>query len=129
MAGFTVQGQQWALDAAFAQYPYLALCTTAPTDTTAGTETTYTGYTRRQTAAADWSPATAAVPSSKSNATTISFPQCSAGTTPQSVQYVEMWSAATGGVRGAWGTLLTPLAVSQGITPSYAPGVFSFTLD
>src|SRR5215207_10449321 len=127
--GLTVAGQQAALEAVFTTAPYLALCSTAPTDTAAGTEATYTGYTRKLTVYGDWGAATAAVPSVKSNVTTISWPQCTAGATPNTLQYVEWWTAASGGVRHAFGTLTQAIAVTSGITPSSAPGQLFGSLD
>ncbi len=133
MAGFTVYGQQKLLDhvlgkAAFAMPTvHLALTTTAPTDSAAGAEATYTGYARKATAAADWGAATAAVPSVSSNATTITFNQCTAGSS--TVTHFELWDAATGGNRLGWGALNASLAVSAGISPSFAAGQRTASLD
>lgn len=127
MAGLTVAGQQATCDYIVAQAPYIALCTTVPTDTAAGTEAAYTGYARKLTAAGDWAAATAAVPSVKSNSATVSFAQCTGGTA--NVTHFELWTAATGGVRWGWGALNAALAVSSGITPSFSPGQLTVTVD
>lgn len=133
MAGLTQTGQQMMLDhltgkAAMAMPTlHIALTTTAPTDTAAGTEATYTGYARKATAAADWNSATAAIPSVSSNATTQTFPQCTAGSS--TVTHWEGWTAASGGTRLVWGALTSSLAVSAGISPSFAPGQLFISAD
>ena len=106
---------------------FVALTTTAPTDTADGTEATYTGYARKSTAAADWGSATAAIPSVSSNANTITFAQCTAGSS--NVTHFELYTALTGGTRLVWGALTQALAVSSGISPSFAPGQLFVSAD
>ncbi len=133
MAGLTTYGQQRVLEhymgKAAMPMPtvFLALTTTAPTDTAAGTEATYTGYARKQTAAADWGNASNAVPSVMTNANVITFAQCTAGSS--TVTHFEVWDAATGGNRIGWGALNASLAVSAGISPSFAAGQLTSSLD
>lgn len=96
---------------------YVALCTTAPTRTAAGTAATYTGYARKQTAAADWAAAGAAA---IQNAAAITFAAATAGS--ETITHFEIWDAAAAGNRLAFGALTAGLAVSAGITPSFAIG-------
>lgn len=133
MAGLTVYGQQKVLDhimgkAAFAMPTiYVAVTTTAPTDTTAGAEATYTGYARKVTAAADWNSASNAIPSVSNNANTITLNQCTAGSS--TITHWEGWDAPTGGNRIVWGALTASLAISAGISPSFAPGQLFVSAD
>ncbi|HYI83700.1 MAG TPA: hypothetical protein VEX11_10880 [Acetobacteraceae bacterium] len=127
MAGLTHAGQTFVLSAVQTQYPYLALTTTAPTDATAGSETTYTGYLRKQMIGGDWTAGTAAAPSVSTNANTVNFAQCTGGSS--TVTHFELWSAVSGGTRGMWGALAAPLAISNGITPSWAPSQITMTAD
>lgn len=127
MAGLTHAGQQFTLAAVQTQYPYLALTTTAPTDATAGSETTYTGYLRKQMVGGDWTTGTAAAPSVSTNANVVNFPQCSGGNS--TVTHFELWTAASGGTRGMWGALAAPLTISAGITPSWAANQITMTAD
>lgn len=133
MAGLTVYGQQKTLDhlmgkTAFSMPTvYISLTSTAPTDSAAGTEATYTGYARKQTAGADWNAATSATPSVVSNANVLTFAQCTAGST--TVTHFEFYDAASGGNRLAWGALTASLAVSAGISPSFAAGQLTASMD
>ena len=133
MPGLTVDGQRLLLNHFLGRVAmpmptiHVALTTTAPTDTAAGAEATYTGYARKATAAADWSDPTSAVPSVSSNANVLTFNQCTAGNS--TVTHFELWTAATGGTRLAWGPLNASLAVSAGISPSYAPGQLTVNGD
>lgn len=133
MAGLTVYGQQKVLDHILGKAPwtmptlYVGVTTTAPTDTAPGLEATYTGYARKATAAADWNAATSAVPSVSSNANAVTLPQCTAGSS--TITHWEGWDAATGGNRIVWGALTQALAVSAGISPSFAPGQLFLSAD
>ncbi len=101
---------------------YVALTTTAPTRTAAGTEAAYTGYARVATAASDWeSAATAAI----QNAATITFGACTAGSS--TVVGFDLYTASSGGTRIAFGAC--SLSVSTGITPRFSAGAFDITLS
>lgn len=104
---------------------YVALFTTAPTDSTAGTETTYTNYARVAVprSSAGWTVASGAV----SNAAAITFPQC--GTTGATIVAFAIMTASTGGDMLYWGDLTSSLAVSSGITPEFAIGDLDITED
>ena len=100
---------------------YVALTTTAPTRTAAGTAATYTGYARKSTSGADWdSAATGAI----QNANAITFASCTGGSS--TIVGFELYDASTGGTRIAFGTC--SLAVSSGITPQIAAGALDITL-
>ena len=81
---------------------YVALCRTAPTETTGGIEASDGGYSRTPaTFALMASPSNAA-----SNAASVEFPVATAswGT----IGWFEIWTAATGGTRLYWGPLTDP---------------------
>lgn len=81
---------------------YVALCQTAPTETTGGIEASGGGYVRTPaTFAMMASPASAA-----SNAATVEFPV--ATTAWGTLGHFEIWTAATGGTRLYWGPLTDP---------------------
>jgi hypothetical protein len=106
---------------------YVALCTTAPTDASTGStivEATYTGYARKSTVAADW---TTAASGANSNANAITFAACTAGTS--TVTHFAIVDASSAGNVLLWGALSASLAVSNGITPSFAVGALSNTCD
>ena len=67
------------------------------------------------------------MPSVSSNAAALTFAQCTAGSS--TVTHFELWSAATGGTRLAWGALNASLAVSAGISPSFAAGQLTVNGD
>lgn len=106
---------------------YVALCTTAPTDTSTGStlvEATYTGYARKSTAASDWG---AASGGQVSNTGAIVFNPCTAGTS--TVTHFALVDASSNGNVLFWGALTASLAVSAGITPQFAIGELDITAD
>lgn len=102
---------------------YVALCTSTPTDSAAGTEVSGNNYARVDSKG-KW-----AVPSagSVSNNATITFatPSGSWGT----VTAFEIWDAITSGNRLAWATLTTPKSPTSGDTVSFASSALTITLD
>ena len=106
---------------------YVALCTSAPDDTSTGstlTEANYTGYARKQTAPSDWNAASAGA---ISNANAITFDPCTVGTS--SCTHFALVDAATTGNVLFWGALGATLAVSAGITPNIPAGDADITAD
>jgi hypothetical protein len=106
---------------------YIALTTTVPTASVAGTEVTtgqYTGYTRSTVAIAAGMAAAAAGSTTNSGAA-IAFPACSGGTGATVVGW-QAYDAATAGNPLHFGTC--SLSVSSGITPSFALSAFTNTL-
>jgi hypothetical protein len=87
---------------------YIALCTTAPTDTTPGAEVTGGAYARQLMTAAMVSGSYSAA----ANTATIEYPPATAPW--GNVSYLEIWDALTGGGRKFWGPLVDP---ADGITP------------
>jgi hypothetical protein len=85
---------------------YVALCGSAPSEDTGGTEVSGGGYAR---VAATFSLLSA---TGAANAAAIEFP--AATTNWGAVGYFEIWSAATGGDRLYWGPLVDP---ADGTTP------------
>lgn len=106
---------------------YIALYTVDPSDSTQGTETVYTGYTRVAVArsAGGWTVAAGAC----SNTAAITFPQC--GATGATLTAFSINKAGTTGVDDAiyWGELTSDLTVSSGITPEFAIGDLDVTED
>lgn len=102
---------------------YIALFTAAPSDSTQGTETSYTNYTRIGVvrSAAGWT-VSGSNPTNCSNAAAITFPQC--GATGATLVAFAICKAGTTGVNDQiyWGDLTSNLVVSSGITPEFAIG-------
>lgn len=111
---------------------YVRLCTSATTcdDSTVGTEANYTGYVQYGVAVARTSGGWTVSGNAASNAATITFGACTAGS--NTIRYVEIWrdnTSATEAKRLFWGQLTSDLAVSAGITPEFAIGDLDITLD
>jgi hypothetical protein len=135
MGSFTNDAENTILDAVFggsalgapATY-YVALTTTAPTDSAAGTEVstgTWTNYAR----VAVTNNATnfpAASGGAKSNGTAIAFGTASTSGNV-SVAGLELWSASSGGTRWGWATLTA--TVANGNVVTVAVGDLDITLD
>jgi hypothetical protein len=102
---------------------WIALFTTAPSDSAAGTEVTGGAYAR-QDSKGKW-----AVPSAGSVATNavVTFPTASAnwGT----VAAFAIMSASTGGAILMWGDLTASKTVNSGDTASFASGALTLTED
>lgn len=97
---------------------------TPATNSQAENETAYTNYARQAAARpAGW---TAASGGAISNVGTLSFPQC--GVTGATLTDVAT-GVAISGATAVWhtGELNSPLAVSNGITPQFAPGALTVT--
>ena len=94
---------------------YLALCTAVPTDASTGssiTEATYTGYARKQIAAADLN--AAASGSSTTNVAEV-FAACTGGSS--TIIGFALCDAATAGNVLYWGTV-TSIVISTTATPA-----------
>ena len=102
---------------------YIALFTTAPTDSTAGTEVTGGAYARVDSKGKWATPAAGAV----STNAVITFPTASAdwGT----VVGFAIMSAISAGNMLMWGTLTANKAVNSGDTASFASGALTLTED
>lgn len=104
---------------------YVALTTTTPTDSAAGTEVTGGSYARvavTNNTTNFPAPTTGVV----SNGTAITFPAPTAnwGT----VTHFELWDAASAGTRRYWGALTTSRTVNNGDSaPSFAVGALTVT--
>lgn len=106
----------WTMPATVA----LALCTVVPTDSSTGasiTEANYTGYGRQTIAGAGWNAAASGNPSSSTNASTITYAACTAGSST-----VIGWMLADSATTGAgnalvWGTT-TSVVISTTQTPA-----------
>ena len=97
----------------------LALATAAPTSTTTGatlTEASYTGYAEVAIAAAGWNAATAATPSVGTNASTITFGNCTAGTSTLA-GFMLKDSSTVGSGNALWYGTLTSVTISTTQTP------------
>jgi hypothetical protein len=107
---------------------YISLSTGTLTDTStqATTEATYVGYARQSVArsAGGWTVSGGSV----SNAAAVTFPICTSGSS--TVTYFGIGSDSTGaGNLFLWGALTASLAITAGITPSFAIGQLTTTAD
>lgn len=96
---------------------FIALCTSAPTDSDTGstiTEASYTSYARVETDSDDWNSASGG---SIDNAQAITFPKCTGGTS--SVTHFAVLDAATNGNLLTKGALGDTLAVANLIIPTF----------
>jgi len=105
---------------------YVSLHTADPTaaGTQSSNEAAYTGYARVAVArtSGGWSITNETI----TNVGAITFPACTGGS--ESEAYVGVGTAASGAGVLLWaGPLSAPLAVSNGITPSFAGGQLSIT--
>lgn len=106
---------------------YVALLTSAPSDTDTGstiTEASYTGYARKSTAAGDWN---VAASGTTDNGNAITFAACTGGSS--TVTHFALVDASSAGNLLCYGTLGSSLAVSNGITPEFAAGALDVSLD
>lgn len=106
---------------------YVALYTTAPTDTTLGVEVTtaeYTGYTRVQMDTVDvvWTVSG----NTASNFIAVTFPQCTGGT---GCTVVAVGILATDETLIYWADLDSSLNISTGIQPEFPIGDLEITED
>lgn len=115
---------------------FISLHTASPGDT--GDQTSnevstsaYNGYTRiavNRTGSA-WTVAEAALVASATNAASVTFPQCTGGT-GATITHVGVGTATSGtGKLLYYGALTSTIAVSQNITPSFAPGALVIAED
>lgn len=101
---------------------YAALYTTAPTDSTAGTEVAGNNYSRVNTSG-KWSTPVSGSPSTTSNNATITFPTASASW--GNIVAFGLFDAPSGGNLLRWGTVSK--TVGSGDTPSFGAGTLSLT--
>jgi hypothetical protein len=97
----------------------LGLWTVAPSSTSTGalaSEAGYTGYARVTIAAAGFNAATAATPSVATNASTITFGNCTASTSTLA-GFLVCDSATTGAGNALWYGTLTSVTISTTQTP------------
>lgn len=107
--------------------PFVALFTTAPTDSTGGTEVTGGSYARVQVATANWT-VSGTSPTQVTNNATITFaaPTANWGT----VTAVAIMSASSGGTMYYYSTLDTSRVINNGDgAPSFAASALTFTED
>ena len=106
---------------------YVGLYTVAPSDSVAGTECNYTSYARVAVArsAGGWTIST----NNCSNTAVVTFPTCTGGT--NTAVAFAICKAGTKDVDDAifWGDLTAQLAISNGITPEFAPAELDINED
>jgi hypothetical protein len=104
---------------------HIALFTTAPTESAAGTEANYTGYARVAVvrSGSGWT----VVGNQASNAAAVTFGECTGGT--NNITSFGIMTAGTSGDLLLYGTLTSNLSVSTGITPQFAIGALTVTED
>lgn len=106
---------------------YVALTTTTPTDSAAGTEVTGGSYAR-VAVTNNTTNFPAPTTGSQANGTAVTFPAPTAnwGT----VTHWEFWDAASAGTRRYWASLGTPRTVNNGDSaPSFAIGALTIAAD
>jgi hypothetical protein len=107
---------------------YVSLSTGTLTDTSVQntTEATYTTYARVSVArsTAGWTVASGVA----DNDAAITFPICSSGSSTVTYFGIGSDSTSTGNLF-MWGALSASLAITAGITPSFAIGALDITLD
>jgi hypothetical protein len=109
---------------------WVALYTTAPSDSDEGTECDYTGYLRVEVArsAGGWTVSGGQV----SNTAAVTFPQCTAGDTD-----IAQWFTINTGSDPdpseddaiLWGSLSASMTIDVGATPEFAIGALVITCD
>jgi hypothetical protein len=106
---------------------YIALYTAAPTDSSQGTETTYTNYARVAVArtSGGWTVAAGAC----SNTAAITFPQCGVTGATLCAFSINLSDVETTDDAIYWGDLTSNLTVSSGVTPEFAIGDLDVTED
>lgn len=134
LADFLFRGQAFTAPTTL----HIALCTTAPTDATPGTEVTGGSYARATIASslANWSGTQGAGTTVASTGTggqisnnvaiTFAAPTAAWGI----VTHFEVWTGAVGsGTRLFYGTLTTPRTINSGdAAPSFGAGALTVTL-
>jgi len=103
--------------------PWIALFTTAPTDSTGGTEVTGGSYAR-VSSAGKW-----ATPAAGSVATNAAVTFATASASWGTVTSFAVMTASSGGSILMWGTLTASKAVGSGDTASFASGALTLTED
>lgn len=107
---------------------YVALTTTTPTDSAAGTEVTGGAYARAAVTnnTTNFPAPTSGNPVTNATAITFAAPTANWGT----VTAFELWDALTAGTRRYWGTLTTSRVINNGDgAPSFAIGALTITAD
>jgi len=106
---------------------YIALYTVAPTDSTAGTECSYTGYARVAAARNDtvWTVSG----NNATNASAITFGECTAGS--ETAVAFAICEADVEDVDDQlfWGDLTSNLAISAGVIPEFQAGELDVNAD
>ena len=107
---------------------FVALTTTAPTDSAIGTEYAATGYARQAIA---WTVPTAADPPVSSNTALLTFGPFTAGT-GSTISYAELTTQSSGTITAtqnmlAWWTLGTPKTPANGDTATIAIAALSMS--
>jgi len=115
---------------------FISLHTSSPGDS--GDQTTnevttgqYQGYTRIAVTrnGSNWTVGEASLVASATNASSVTFPQCTGGT-GATITHVGVGTATSGtGKLLYFGALASSLSVSNNITPSFAPGALVITED
>jgi hypothetical protein len=104
---------------------FLALCSTAPTDSAAGTEITGGGYARQEIGSMTVSGTN---PTQAANAGALSFGAATGADWPEA-GYFEIWTLVSGGTRIAWGQFDVAKTVQVGDTLNIAAGDAKVTIS
>lgn len=104
---------------------YIGLLTVAPTDSSAGTETAYSGYTRMALSTSNF--ASAATVGTIVNTAAITYPTNGGAT--QNFVAVAIYDASTSGNMLYWYALPVTLTVNSGETPRFSIGALVLNED
>lgn len=104
---------------------YFALTTTVPTDSAAGTQTTYTGYARVAVARNGTNFTVSG--NNVTNAIDIIFPTCTANA--QTIRGIEIYTASSGGTRLYWTAMNVDELLAIGSAPIIQAGIFYLLSD
>lgn len=113
------------LESVFNSTVYIALSTTAPTNTGTNVSEPGSGIGYARAAA---NPGVWGTPSgrTKTNVLPILFPESTSGW--GTVTHFAIYSAATAGTFLAWGALTAPRTINTGVSPTFAQGALTVTL-
>lgn len=100
---------------------YVALLSAAPVGDVY-TEVSYTSYARVSTSSGDWEDATLADPSVVTNKTAVTFPTASGGSSTATHWAIMTGATAVSNDMLGWASLVSSLAISNGIQPQFAIG-------
>lgn len=120
-------GDASGLPAGTAGSLYIALFTTTPSDSTAGTECAFGAYARQAVSRASGAGGWTISGNNCSNTSAVTFPECTSGS--ETVNGFGIMTALTSGDLLYWAAVDTPRAVATGVTVEFAAGALDVNED